>query len=319
MYIGSCSGTFFALDRRDGHVRWSHDVRPDGRHTSFHGDALVTDSLVVIGTDGWTPENRLNHVWAFDLGSGAVRWKAPLVGGVVSDIVRAGNRVVAITRTDSLLCLDLASGRRLWSFAADSSASEDGLLFRSPAVVDGRVFVGDMEGRVHALSIDSGRLLWTRLLDSAISTSILAIGDALLVADTQGIAHRIDQTTGAVRDTMHAGDGFYGPPVAAPDSSVILVGSQLLSCIDLAAARVRWSRSLPVSVARPYVWHGDVLAATTKGDLLAFRLSDGLTRWSRAFTGMVRSVGHDERTLYVGTQEGMVFAYERAASAGVSR
>ncbi len=268
----------------------------------------------MIGTDGWVPDNRLNHIWAFDLVSGAVRWKVPLTGGVVSDIVRAGNRVVAITRADSLLCLDLASGRRLWSFAADDSASEDGMLFRSPAVADGRVFVGDMEGRIHALDIDSGRLLWTRRVSSAINTGILAIGNQLLVADMRGIAYRLDRTTGAVRDTMHVGGVLYGPPVAAGDSLVIFTGVQALSCLDLGTARLRWARSFSVSSSRPYLWHGDALAATTKDELLALRLSDGLPRWTRTFTGMVRGIGRDDRTLYVGTQQGMIYAYIRGDS-----
>src|SRR5206468_2960755 len=123
VYIGSCSGTFFALDRRDGRLRWSQDVRPDARPTSFHGDALVADSLILIGTDAGTAENRHDHVWAFVLDGGAIRWKCPLEDGIVSDVVSAGSRVFAITRADSLLCLDMATGRRLWSFA-DSMASQ---------------------------------------------------------------------------------------------------------------------------------------------------------------------------------------------------
>lgn len=315
IYIGSCSGTFFALDRRDGRKRWSYDVRPEGRPTSFHGDAVVSESLIVIGTDGWTSENRLNHICAFDLTSGAVRWKAPVTDGIVSDIVRAGNRIVATTRTDSLLCLDLESGRRLWSFAADGRALEEGPLFRSPAVADGRVFVGDMEGRVHALDIDSGRLFWSRPISSAISTGILAIGDELVVADTRGVAHLLDQATGEVRDTIDVGDDLYGPPVSAPDSSVTFVGNQAISCLDLASARIRWTRDLSVSSTRPYLWRGDILVSTTKGELVALRLSDGQPRWSRTFTGMIRAIGHDDRTLFLGTQEGMLYAYERGDSA----
>jgi outer membrane protein assembly factor BamB len=290
-------------------------VRPDDRPTSFHGDPLLTDHLLVIGTDGWIPGNRLNHVFAFALEDGSIHWKTPLEGGVVSDIVRAGNRILAITRTDSLLCLELGTGRRRWSFAADENAPEESFLYRSPAVVGDRVFVGDMEGRVHALSVDSGRLLWTRSLNATISTGILPIGPDLVLADAQGIAHRISQATGEVRDTIHVGGVFEGPPVAAPESSVVLAGDREIACLDLATARVRWTRSLPLSSSRPYLRFGEVLAATTRGELLAFRVSDGLPRWAREVAGTIRGIGHDDQTLFLGTQEGTVSAFRRGKPA----
>jgi outer membrane protein assembly factor BamB len=245
------------------------------------------------------------------LGSGAVRWKTPLDDGIVSDVVRAGDRVLAITRADSLLCLDLATGRRLWSFAFDTNASESQFIYRSPAVVGDRVFIGDSEGRVHSLSVDSGHLLWTRALGSAISTGILATGDALALADEKGTVHRIDQVTGAIRAEIPVGGTFNGPPIAVGDSLVVFAGDRAITCLDLASDRVRWTRNLSFSSSRPYVWRGSVLAATVQGELVAFRAGDGMPQWSRVFTGMIRGIGQDDGTLYLGTQEGMIYAYAR--------
>ena len=283
-------------------------MRPEGRPTSFHGDPLVTDSLILIGSDVWTPENRLNHVWAFTHG-GAVRWKTAVQGGIVSDIVRTEDRVIAITRTDSLLCLGLAEGRRIWSFAADADASEERFLFRSPTVAGQRAFVGDMEGRVHALDVDSGHVLWTRVLASPISGGILAIGDELLVADADGSLHRLDQATGKERAAIPLGTVFQGPPVAIGDSLVLLAGDDAIACLELGTGRVRWKHEARLSSSRPYVWRGSVLIATVKGDLTALRARDGVPLWTHPFQGIIRGIGHDDRTLYLGTQEGMLYAY----------
>ena len=43
---------------------------------------------------------------------------------------------------------------------------------------------------------------------------------------------------------------------------------------------------------------------------------DGMPLWSRQFTGMIRGIGQDRQTLYLGTQEGMVYAYPRSAAPG---
>jgi membrane peptidoglycan carboxypeptidase len=50
-----------ALDNKTGKVKWSYDIRNDGEQSQFHGDPLVTDELVIIGTDG-----NIGHVYAFD-------------------------------------------------------------------------------------------------------------------------------------------------------------------------------------------------------------------------------------------------------------
>jgi len=318
VYIGSCSGTLFALDRGDGRVRWSHDVKPDGRPTSFHGDPLVTESLIVIGTDGGNQQDHGSHIWAFALDSGAVRWVCAVEDGIVSDIVRAGDRLLAITRADSLLCLDLASGRRLWSFPGRVDGSDFEFLYRSPAVAGARAFFGDAEGKVHALDLVSGRSLWTRPLDAPISTGILAIGDELVLADQHGSVHRLDQTTGAVRANIPVGGTFNGPPITIGDSLVVLAGQRAILCLDLAAARVRWTRTLALSSSRPYLWRGTVLAGTVKGELFAFRANDGLPLWSGAFVGKIRGIGQDDRVLYLGTQEGMIYAYTRGTAGGVN-
>jgi hypothetical protein len=60
-----------------------------------------------------------------------------------------------------------------------------------------------------------------------------------------------------------------------------------------------------------------VLAATTSGDLVAFRARDGVPLWSHAFTGIIRGVGQDDRTLYAGTQQGMIHAYQRSRQGAI--
>ena len=50
-----------ALDKKTGQVKWDYDIRKDGEQSQFHGDPLITDQLVVIGTDG-----TIGYVYAFE-------------------------------------------------------------------------------------------------------------------------------------------------------------------------------------------------------------------------------------------------------------
>jgi outer membrane protein assembly factor BamB len=63
-----------ALDKKNGQVKWEYDIRKDGEQSQFHGDPLVTDKLLVIGSDG-----KMGHVYAFDRVTGTVRWKYQVI------------------------------------------------------------------------------------------------------------------------------------------------------------------------------------------------------------------------------------------------
>jgi outer membrane protein assembly factor BamB len=86
LWLVWCNGLIRALDKKNGQVKWEYDIRKDGEQSQFHGDPLITDQVLAIGTDG-----KIGHVYAFEPTTGAVRWKYKVKdSGVASDIVRLG-------------------------------------------------------------------------------------------------------------------------------------------------------------------------------------------------------------------------------------
>src|SRR5687767_3923794 len=51
VYVGSCAGIFYAFNKDTGEVRWTYDIRKDGKQTSFHGNPLIAGDVILIGTD----------------------------------------------------------------------------------------------------------------------------------------------------------------------------------------------------------------------------------------------------------------------------
>ena len=45
IFLGSCSGAFYAVDAATGRVRWSYDVKQDGNQSSFHGNPVLASDL----------------------------------------------------------------------------------------------------------------------------------------------------------------------------------------------------------------------------------------------------------------------------------
>jgi outer membrane protein assembly factor BamB len=71
LFIGSCAGNFYALNKTTGELKWSYDIRQDGRQVSFHGNPLVINDLILIGTDKSCDPEGIGHVYAFERESGS--------------------------------------------------------------------------------------------------------------------------------------------------------------------------------------------------------------------------------------------------------
>lgn len=320
MFIGSCVGTFFALDRKTGQVRWSYNIGQDGDQTSFHGNPLVVGDQVITGTDG----SGIGHVYSFDIATGKVRWKYPITKGVPNgvglptDIVRLGDSLFGVTFGDELVSLDVNSGKVNWTFAS----GYDGKAFRwsqSPAVAADMIFFGGINGTVYGLHNQSGQIIWKRDLASRVSTNLTTAGKDLYVGTADGFIRRLNAKTGEITAEMKLETTPVGWPTVTGGSLLVFLnrgggsgGAQSLLCIDRSLKKIEWRQaaSSSWSVTRPFLWRSTVLAGNEEGEVRAFRLSDGVGQWTIKLKGTIRSFGSDDKVLYIGTLAGMVTAYQ---------
>ena len=320
MFIGSCVGTFFALDRQTGKLRWSYDIGQDGNQSSFHGSPLVVNDQIITGTDG----GGIGHVYAFEIATGKVRWKyaitkgAPNSVGVPSDIVRLGHSIFGVTFGDELLSLNAETGKINWTFPS-GYGSKKSMFPQSPALGGDSVFFGGMDGTVYALAAKSGEAIWKRDLGARVSTSVAVQGNALYVGTANGYIFRMNTKTGEITSQMKLETTPVGWPTLAGDSLLVYLnpnggagGADTLLSIDPALKQIRWHQqaSSNWSLTRPFLWRSSVLAGNEKGEVKAFRLSDGAEEWSTKLKGTIRSFGSDKEVLFIGTLGGTVYAYQ---------
>jgi len=305
LVVGSCNGKIRALDKPSGQVKWEYDITKDGDQRQFHGDPLITDELVIIGTDG-----NIGHVYAFERSTGLVRWKYRVnVRGVASDIVRLGESVYAVTLGDELLCLDLKSGKINWTFHGGYSG-QDCLTCSSPAAANDRVYFGGVDGFAYALHAQSGKLIWKRDLGAKVTTSAAIRGTDLYLGTAKRHLYRLDADSGDVLGDTRTEAAPNGRLVLLDYSLFGFVGDELLASFDLSLKKLRWSveASKQWTSAKPYVWR-DVVLAGNRRELIAFRSSDGTRQWSHQFPETIRGIGTSPDILYIGTLSGSVFAY----------
>jgi outer membrane protein assembly factor BamB len=75
---------------------------------------------------------------------------------------------------------------------------------------------------------------------------------------------------------------------------------------------LRWKRRSSPEWAseRPHLWKKSVVVGNCRGELAAFRAKVGKPQWNLNLKGCIRSISSSRDILFVGVQEGTVYAYE---------
>ena len=314
VYIGSCAGKFYALDKTTGVVRWSYDIRKDGNQVSFHGNPLFADDLILIGTDKSCASDGLGHVYAFDKYTGAVRWKYRTTSAS-TDIIQVGPRVYFGSFQDTWTALNLNNGSLAWSFSTGASNPEC-TLPKSPVADKTHVYVAGLDGVIYSFDAATGRVTWKRKLAAPPSTSLALRDKTLYVGTTDSHVYRLSMETGNVVAELAIETTPVGRLSFDADSLFMFLENAseragYVIAVDPKLAGVRWTqRSSPDWASeRPHLWKGYIVAGNCRGGVAAFRASDGAPQWTLNVKGCIRSIGSSGNMLFIGVQEGTIYAF----------
>ena len=318
MFIGSCAGNFYAINKDTGQVQWSYDIRKDGKQQSFHGDPLVTNDLILIGTDRSCDPEGVGHVYAFERDSGKVRWKYRSTS-VPTDIVQLNSNVYFGNFQDQWSSIDLHTGGLNWSFST-GAFNKDCDMPKSPVTDKNRLFIAGLDGVIYSLDASSGRVSWKRKLPAAPSTGLALRDKTIYVGTNDQRIYRLNAETGTVISELATEAKPVGRLAFSDDSLFVFLQDPservgYIISVDSKLARVRWKqRSSPDWASeRPHLWKEFVVAGNCRGEMAAFRATDGAPQWSLSLKGCIRSIGSSGNMLFAGVQEGTIYAYELSA------
>lgn len=312
--MGSCAGMFYAFNKATGAVRWSYDIGKDGKQKSFHGNPLITDDLILIGTDHNCVPDGIGHVYAFERSTGKVRWKYQTTS-VPTDIVRIGQNVLFGSFQDNWYALNIQNGELVWKFSTGES-NESCEPIKSPVADNRHFYLVGIDGIVYSLDAASGRVVWKRKLLAVPSTGLALKDKTLFVGAGNNRIYRLDAETGTTLAEL--------PVVAMPFGRITLTADRLLLFLDNLSERsgyvvtadpdltkLRWQQSsADWRSERPHAWGQLVVAGNCRGEVAAFRASDGAPQWKLNLKGCISSIGSSEQRMFVGVQEGTLYAYE---------
>jgi outer membrane protein assembly factor BamB len=318
LFIGSCAGNFYAINKTTGQVRWSYDIRKDGNQVSFHGDPLVTRDLILIGTDKSCVPDAVGHVYAFERNSGKVRWKYRSTS-VPTDILQLNSNVYFGSFQDNWSSVNLDTGGLNWSFSTGVT-NKDCDPPKAPVVDANHLFIAGLDDVIYSLDASSGRVRWKRKLPTAPSTALALKDKTIYVGTTDQHLYRLNAETGAVVSELALEAKPVGRLVFANDSLLMFLENRseqvgYIISVGSKLTGLRWKqRSFPDWASeRPHLWKDLVVAGNCRGEMAAFRVRDGEPQWKLNLKGCIRSIGSSGNMLFAGVQEGTIYAYELSA------
>lgn len=195
IYTADPTGLIQAVDQTQGQLLWSKKLKAG----IVSGLAVAADRIAV-GTDD-------SQVVLLKQSDGSELWQAKVSSEVLSEPVITQGKVIAKTIDGNLYAFALASGEKLW--VSDHGAPS--LILKassSPVITNNKLaLVGYSDGKMDAVDVQSGRLVWQRGVAYAngssdverlvdIDADPIVRGDMVYLASYQGYVGALSLTTG---------------------------------------------------------------------------------------------------------------------------
>jgi outer membrane protein assembly factor BamB len=230
--------------------------------------------------------------------------------------------------------VDTLSGRQLWathlgtlSAASPAVAARENLII-VPVLSDHGTSPGG--GRIAALSMSTGRVVWSRPLPSGSESSPLVYGTSLYFGDQAGTVYSMNASTGHVNWTYQASGAVKAGPSLA--NGVIYFGDYAGRAYALNAATGHqvWAVSTAGSAfgfgsgnfySTPAIAFGRVYMGNTDGYVYSFAANTGQLAWSTATgsyvyaspaVGVIPGLGP---TVFMGSYSGDFYAFNAQSGA----
>ncbi|WP_433021406.1 PQQ-binding-like beta-propeller repeat protein [Kribbella sp. CA-294648] len=328
---GSGNSAVHAVSQATGQVLWTYPVP-----SSVHGSIAVAEGLVYVPT-------LRGSLFAVDARTGTLKWRndpGPAPAGSNQrtygyyGVTVADGKVLYPYQTrfgeaaaGLLLALDATTGERIWASPMAGSTMSDG----TPAVADGRVYVGNHDGSiVIAYDLATGKKLWTGTDTlGGWQDGVPSAGNGkVYIGSNNGIVAR-DGATGAVLWSYRSShpslvNGGATPSAATIKGNTVYMSfpSGAVTALNATTGAVIWDHLLPGSQYRGGSFTSPALSGNTlfvganSGGFYALDAGTGQPLWQQNIgTWVAAGPAVSGNTVVVGALDGNLYAFTPGGTA----
>ncbi|AUG99953.1 outer membrane protein assembly factor BamB [Prodigiosinella confusarubida] len=250
VYAADRHGVVKALDLTNGEEKWRVDLSEKTGLFSRNRSALLSGGVSVSGNRVYIGSERA-LVFALNADDGAKVWQTKAAGEVLSRPVISDGMVLIHTSNGMLQALNESDGSIKWTVSLDMPT----LSLRgesAPTTAFGAAIVGGDNGRVSAVMMNQGQLIWQqRISQPSGATEIDRLND-------------VDTTPVVVGDVVYA-LGYNGN----------------MTALDLRSGQIVWKRDL--GSVNDFIVDGDRIYLVDQNDrIVALSTSGGVNIWRQS-------------------------------------
>ncbi|MFT4057970.1 MAG: outer membrane protein assembly factor BamB [Legionella sp.] len=238
IYTADRSGAVHAVKKNDGQIKWTTQLTDD-----LVSGPAIGNGYIAIGTTN-------SSVVLLNQNTGKKVWQKKVSGEVFSPPAIAHNKVIAKTIDGKVYAFNATDGKQIWVSEHDSP----NLVLKassSPVVMGSLVLIGFPDGKMDALDLKTGRVVWQRSIAYASGASDV---ERLVDIDADPIV----------------------------DGNVVYLGSYqgYIGALSLVDGQFVWRK--PGSVYKNMLLRGNTLYVSDSRDVLwSFNKQNGEVHWKQ--------------------------------------
>ena len=260
------SGDLYCIDASDGATIWNRTIEPDPGYYGVASSPLIHNGMVYVVSSS---DGRL-HAFDFD---GAEQWNYSASGSSDNYMSAAtdGDKLF-FGGGNAMNCVDVATQTEEWTFivgdkVVTTPAACDGVVYFA---------TGKNEKKLYAVDIATVTEVWSRSLYGSLSSPAISDGK-IYIGDKEFVIHCFDAGTGTEiwNRTTGCGDfGVYSSPVVA--GGMVYTAANYdkgtIYCFNADDGTPKWSYDTGNwNMAQPAVSDGTLFIGSDSGYLYAFR------------------------------------------------
>jgi outer membrane protein assembly factor BamB len=184
-------GRLVALNAETGAIRWFRAL-PSPSESS----PLIDRGRVFFGSQSGT-------VYALDDSNGHLLWTYHASGSVKASLTLSGGILYFGDYSGHVQAVSEQTGKRIWRSSSSGNLLGSGTFYSTAAVLYGRVFLGNTDGRIYAYDADTGRLDWAvqtgdYVYASPAVTNAPGLGPTLYLGSYDGTFYALSARTGRI-------------------------------------------------------------------------------------------------------------------------
>jgi outer membrane protein assembly factor BamB len=190
-------GRIVALDVTDGAIRWSRNLP-----SRCESSPLLDRGRLYFGSEDGT-------VYALEAKNGRTVWTYHAAGAVKASPTLSNGVLYFGDYSGHVQAISEQTGRRLWLAGSEGALFGSGTFYSTAAVIYGRVFLGNTDGRIYAYDAATGRLDWAYqtgayVYASPAVTDAPGLGPTIYLGSYNGTFYALNARTGQVDWTYNA-------------------------------------------------------------------------------------------------------------------